>query len=82
MDIFYSTINIFEKLKEKYRQYLRDDISAISIIQSEDEVCLEIVSSEVLEDGLEKEIIKRDNLEFIREDEQGELMFNPEDPIF
>ena len=66
MDIFYSTINIFEKLKEKYRQYLRDDISAISIIQSEDEVCLEIVSSEVLEDGLEKEIIKRDNLEFIR----------------
>ena len=68
MDIFYSTINIFEKLKEKYRQYLRDDISAISIIQSEDEVCLEIVSSEVLEDGLEKEIIKRDNLEFIRED--------------
>ena len=81
MDIFYSTINIFEKLKEKYRQYLRDDISAISIIQSEDEVCLEIVSSEVLEDGLEKEIIKRDNLEFIREDEQGELMFNPEDPI-
>ena len=81
MDIFYSTINIFEKLKEKYRQYLRDDISAISIIQSEDEVCLEIVSSEVLEDGLEKEIIKRDNLEIIREDEQGELMFNPEDPI-
>lgn len=81
MDIFYSTINIFEKLKEKYRQYLRDDISAISIIQSEDEVCLEIVSSEVLEDGLEKEIIKRDNLEFIREDEQVELMFNPEDPI-
>lgn len=52
MDVFYSAINIFEKLKEKYRQYLRDDIIAISIIQSEDEVCLEIVSSEVLEDGL------------------------------
>ena len=44
-------------------------------------MCLEIVSFEVLEYGLEKEIIKIDNLEFIREDEKGELMFNLEDPI-
>ena len=37
METFYSVISILEKLKEKYRQYLKSTITDVLIIQTEDE---------------------------------------------
>lgn len=81
MERNYRSINIFEKLKEKYKGDIRESIISSSIIQSKDGVFLETISSELLEDGLEKEFVERINLECIRQNEQGELTFNPIDPI-
>lgn len=82
METVYSTISILSKLKEKYIKYLRDDIIEVAIVQTKDDVYLEVVESKILEDGLEKQTISRDNLGFIIEDDETEeLFFRPEDQV-
>ena len=81
MERYYSSINIFEKLKEKYKPDIRENIISSSIIQSKDQVFLETISIELLEDGLKKKSVRRVNLDCIRKNEQRELKFNPIDPI-
>lgn len=83
MNIKYSTINIFDQLKQKYKDYLRPEIFAISIMQSEDTVWLESVESITTEDGLEIQTIKKLDLSFIADvsEEKEELYFSPADLI-
>lgn len=77
----YISINIFNKLKEKYKSDVGENVISISIIHSNRKVFLETVIVEELEDGLKKEIVNRVNLDCIREYENRELIFNPIDPI-
>lgn len=79
MDIKFSTINISDQLKQKYKEYLRPEIFSISIIQSEDTVWLESVESITTEDGFEKQTIKKIDLSFIADciEEEEELYFSP-----
>lgn len=83
LDIKFSTINIFDQLKQKYKDYLRPEIFSISIIQSEDTVWLESVESITTEDGFEKQTIKKIDLSFINDciEEEEELYFSPADLI-
>ena len=77
----YSSINIFDKLKEKYKNDVSENVISISIIQSNEKVCLETILIEELEDGLKKEKVNIINLDCIREYENNDLMFNPIDSI-
>lgn len=85
MDIVYSTINIFDQLKQKYKDYLRPEIFSISITQSEETVWLESVESIKTEDGFEKQTVKKIDLSFITDadgiEEEEELYFSPSDLI-
>lgn len=85
MDIKYSTINIFDQLKRKYKDYLRPEIFSISIIQSDENVWLESVESIKTEDGFEKQTVKKIDLSFITDadgiEEEEELYFSPSDLI-
>jgi len=81
----YSTINIFDQLKQKYKDYLRPEIFSISITQSEETVWLESVESIKTEDGFEKQTVKKIDLSFITDadgiEEEEELYFSPSDLI-
>lgn len=83
LDIKYSTINIYDQLKQKYKDYLRLEIFSISITQSEETVWLESVESSTTEDGFEKQTIKKIDLSFITDgiEEEEELYFSPSDLI-
>lgn len=82
MGNMYSVISISSKLEEKYIKYLKPEIIDVLIIQTKEEVYLEVIESEVLEDGLEKQTTIRDGLGFIIEDDETEeLFFRPEDPV-
>ena len=52
METVYSAISILSKLEEKYKKYLRPEIIEVAIIQTKEDVYLEVVELEVLEDGL------------------------------
>lgn len=81
MDEKYSRINITNDLITKYKEYLRPEISTISIIQSSEYVWLETLSITIIKDkGWTKETINRINLDFISEDDDI-AMFNPSDNI-
>lgn len=73
-----NSVDILYKLKEKYKSYFRDDIISADIIQTKDKVYLEIVLVNKLEKEVKNNIIKRVNLDIIRENEDGDLTFNPE----
>ncbi len=79
MDLKYSTINIYDQLKQKYKDYLRPEIFSISIIQSEETVWLESAERITTEDGFEKQTIRRIDLSFITDciEEEEELYFSP-----
>ena len=83
LDLKYSTINIYDQLKQKYKDYLRPEIFSISIIQSEETVWLESAESITTEDGFEKQTIKKIDLSFITDciEEEEELYFSPADLI-
>jgi hypothetical protein len=84
MDLVYSTIDFYDKLKLKYREYLKPEIIAIVMIQEKDGVWLETAEIETVEGGFEKETVKRIDLGFItggEDDESEEPFFNPQDPI-
>lgn len=82
MEEKFSEINILNKLRLKHMQYLRNDIVSASIIQSKEEVILQIIKLEVVEGDLEKYTIERTDLGFITDGENDEkLFFDPEDPI-
>ncbi len=80
MNSRFSTINIFSKLKSKYEEYLRPEITSVVMIQSEEDVWLEIVETKLLSDGLEKETVTRSNLDFIA-DAGDDYFFDPKDSI-
>lgn len=80
----YSTIDFYDKLRLKYKEYLKPEIISIVMIQSEEEVLLETIEIEMTEIGLEKQTIKRINLGFIKDGEDcesEEAFFNSEDTI-
>jgi len=84
MDIVYSTIDIYNSLKAKYREYLKPEIISVAIVQTEEEVLLETTEVEVLEGNLEKQTTRRIDLEFIADGEgpgSDTPYFNPNDPI-
>lgn len=84
MDLFFSTINIYNSLKLKYAEYLKPEISSIIIMQSGDAVWLETFETEILEDGLEKQTTRRINLDFITEgegDEPDKAFFDHKDSV-
>jgi len=84
-DVHYSQIEFFEKLKGKYKEYLKPEIISVSMIQNEGNVFLEIAESELLADGFEKITVNRTNLDFIADsnEEQTEvdLFFDPADSV-
>ncbi len=84
MDVIYSSINFYDKLVKKYREYLKTEIISIVMIQTKNEVYLETTELEPLEDGLEKQTVKRIDLSFITDGEDvesEEIIFNPKDSI-
>ncbi|QNO15920.1 hypothetical protein HYG86_14655 [Alkalicella caledoniensis] len=80
MDTVYSTINIYNIIKNKYNDYLKPEITSITIIQSEESVWLESVEVENVGGSLEKQTVRRIDLDFIA-DEPEEPYFNPKDTI-
>lgn len=81
MDEKYSRIDITNDLKLKYQNYLRPEISTISISQSNEDVWLETLSITIIQDkGWTKETINRIKLDFISEDDDT-AMFNPNDEL-
>jgi len=82
MDLIYSAINIYDVLKLKYKDYLKIEIVSIAIIQSCDTVWLESIETETVEGGLEKQITRKINLDFISDGDKDEkLFFNPKESI-
>lgn len=84
MDLIYSTINLYDSLKSKYKEYLKPGIISIVIIQSGDGVWLESTETEMVQGDLEKQTTRRINLDFITDGEPGEpdeLFFDPKDSI-
>ena len=75
------SINIFDKLKEQYKEHLRKDLISVYIIQTRERVYLESTYLEVLEDGLEKKLVNKKDLSIFVEGESRELTFDPENPI-
>lgn len=77
----YSRIDITNDLKIKYQNYIRPEISTISISQSNEDVWLQTLSITFIKDkGWIKETINRINLDFfIGEDDVA--MFDPDDSI-
>ena len=75
------SIDIFDKLKEKYKEHLRKDLISVYIIQTRERVYLESTYLEVLEDGLEKKLVNKKDLSIFVEGESRELTFDPENPI-
>jgi len=82
MSYVYSTIDIYDSLMFKYKEYLKPEIISILIIQSEEEVLLESMETEIIRGGLEKQTISRINLELITDaEDEDKLFFDPKDPI-
>lgn len=82
MELNYSSINIYDGLNLKYREYLKPEIVSISIIQTADDVYLESVEIKMVGGGLENQTIKRINLDFITDgDMDDELCFEPNNSI-
>lgn len=83
MDLTYSTIDFYEKLKLKYNDYLKPEIISIVLIQTDDQVLLETREVEIVEGGFEKQTTKRIDLGFISDgdDENESDFFNPQDAI-
>lgn len=84
MDETYSTIDFYDSLKLKYKDYLKSEIVSIVMIQSKDAVYLESREIEIVEGGLEKHTVRRINLDFVTDDDEYEvgcLFFDPEDRI-
>ena len=75
------SINIFDKLKEKYKEHLRKDLISVYIMQTRERVYLESTYLEVLEEGLEKKLVNKKDLSIFVEGESRELTFDPENPI-
>ena len=75
------SINIFDKLKEQYKEHLRKDLISVYIMQTRERVYLESTYLEVLEDGLEKKLVNKKDLSIFVEGESRELTFDPENPI-
>lgn len=81
MDEKYSRIDITNDLKLKYHNYLRPEISNISIVQSINGVWLETILIIIIQDkGWTKESINRINLDFVSDDDDIG-MFNTYDSI-
>lgn len=82
MELNYSSINIYDSLNLKYGEYLKPEIVSISIIQTAYDVYLESVEIKVVDGGLDKQTIKRINLDFITDgDMDDELCFDPNNSI-
>ncbi|MCX7714119.1 MAG: hypothetical protein N2171_00085 [Clostridia bacterium] len=84
MEAVYSTIEFYNELKLKYKDYMKPEIVSVVMIQSADEVFLEILEIEIVEGGFEKQTKRRVNLDFIADDNSDEdqiPFFNPKDPI-
>ena len=75
------SIDIFDKLKEQYKEHLRKDLISVYIMQTRERVYLESTYLEVLEDGLEKKLVNKKDLSIFVEGESRELTFDPENPI-
>lgn len=61
MDLVYSTINIYNNLKLKYKEYLKPEIISIIMIQSKDAVWLETIEMEMVKGGLERQTTVSDH---------------------
>lgn len=81
MDSLYSSINIYNVIKFKYKEYLKPEIISIVMIQSEDDVYLETVETETFYDGLEEHTTKRINLGFISSGPDEKYYFDPKESI-
>lgn len=80
----FEMIDILPALKVKYSKYLRKNITKVMIVQDEVDVILETTTKTVLDSGLEKISILRENLDFISEPVEvgSDLnLFNVEDDI-
>lgn len=75
------SVNIYDELKEKYPEYLKPEIVAVRMEQSNDLVWLLVTVEETTEDGLKKneEILELDLIS--NDEETGEPFFNPDDSV-
>jgi len=84
-EVTYSSIEFYNQLKSKFKDYLKPGIISVSMVQDEGAVFLEIAESEILSDGLEKISVRRTNLDFITDSEEDQsaiyLYFDPNDKI-
>ncbi|AHJ14177.1 GIY-YIG nuclease family protein [Sulfurospirillum multivorans] len=76
----YSAIDITEKLRAKYLNWLKSDIVAIRIVQPKERVWLEITQEKAVAGYLVDQTITRTDLGFIAGQEDKKF-FSPEDDI-
>jgi hypothetical protein len=81
LDSSYAAVSIFNRLKDKYPKYFKNDIIEVRILQSDERVWLEITTEKRFGDNLIDQVIKRTDLAFIREGREDELTFKPENDI-
>lgn len=83
IDSLFSAVSIYKDLYNKYFKYLKEEISEVRIVQSEDRVWLEITIEELIGGYLKDITIKRSDLGFIIDDVfDEEVCFNPKDNIY
>lgn len=81
-DSKYQAVDIMDLLQEEYPNCLRTDIVAVRIVQPKERVWLEITTEQMSRDGeLIDQIIKRDDLAFICDDDLESLYFNNESHV-
>lgn len=81
MEYTVSMIDFYEQLYAKYSDYLRPDITDVIMIQTDEEVSLEVHYDETTEEGFDKVTITRTDLGFVVEDTPGEPFFRLDEPI-
>lgn len=84
----YSAVDISNKLRLLYPDYLKPDIVAVRIVQPEDCVWLEITTEEFVGGDLRDQTIKRTDLGFIGngdgdgDEDSDDLFFNVKNSVF
>ena len=85
-------VSLYDQLMKKYPMYMNEQLTDVSLLQTEEAVYLETVEVCLTESGLEKKRVSKSNLEFLNQDDMelgesntielgGEPYFDPANDI-
>ena len=67
-------VSLYDQLMKKYPMYMNEQLTDVSLLQTEEAVYLETVEVCLTESGLEKKRVSKSNLEFIIHDAKEDDM--------